>query len=86
MCCSCLQEADAKVSLLWVLGQFGNDIPEAPYLIEPMIDEFEAGRLAPSPPPPPPPLPPPPGSPPPLPPAPPPLKLVAGRNGSSCAM
>jgi len=36
-----VKEADAKVSLLWVLGQFGNDIPEAPYLIEPMIDEFE---------------------------------------------
>ncbi|EKX50381.1 Adaptor protein complex 4 subunit beta [Guillardia theta CCMP2712] len=36
-----VKEDDAKVSLLWVLGQFGNDIPEAPYLIEPMIDEWE---------------------------------------------
>ena len=28
----------AQVSLVWVLGHFAADIPEAPYLLETMID------------------------------------------------
>eukprot|EP00286_Rhodomonas_abbreviata_P030069 CAMPEP_0181301436 /NCGR_PEP_ID=MMETSP1101-20121128/7424_1 /TAXON_ID=46948 /ORGANISM="Rhodomonas abbreviata, Strain Caron Lab Isolate" /LENGTH=621 /DNA_ID=CAMNT_0023406743 /DNA_START=76 /DNA_END=1937 /DNA_ORIENTATION=- len=31
----------AKVSLVWILGQFGTDIPDAPYLLEEKIDAWE---------------------------------------------
>jgi hypothetical protein len=34
-------EPPALASLIWVLGEFGDEIPEAPYLIEPVIDSFE---------------------------------------------
>lgn len=32
-------EPEAKVAMLWMLGEYGEQIPEAPYLLEPMIDE-----------------------------------------------
>ena len=30
----------SQVALLWMLAEYGEKIPEAPYLLEPMIDEF----------------------------------------------
>jgi len=35
-----LDEPEARCSLLWVLGAFGEMMAEAPYVLEPMIDEF----------------------------------------------
>lgn len=32
--------ADAKTVLVWMLGEFGSEIIEAPYLLEPVIDEY----------------------------------------------
>ena len=29
-----------RCALLWMLGEYGQKIPESPYLIEPMIDSF----------------------------------------------
>ena len=29
-----------RCALLWMLGEYGQKIPESPYLIEPMIDGF----------------------------------------------
>jgi hypothetical protein len=31
----------AQVALVWVLGQFAGEIPEAPYLLESMIDDWQ---------------------------------------------
>jgi vesicle coat complex subunit len=33
-------EPDARTALLWILGEYGEALEEAPYLLEPMIDEF----------------------------------------------
>jgi len=33
-------EPEARVALLWIVGEFGEHIPEAPYILEPLIDEF----------------------------------------------
>lgn len=35
-----VDEPEARCSLLWMLGQYGEQIAEAPYLLEPMVDEF----------------------------------------------
>mmetsp|Transcript_26283 Transcript_26283/g.84324 ORF Transcript_26283/g.84324 Transcript_26283/m.84324 type:complete len:531 (+) Transcript_26283:852-2444(+) len=35
-----IDEPDAKVALLWMVGEYGHVIPEAPYLLEPLIDNF----------------------------------------------
>ena len=36
-----IDEPEAKSALLWMLGEYGHVIPEAPYLLEPLIDSFE---------------------------------------------
>lgn len=36
-----VEGTEAKVSLIWVLAHFANDIPDAPYLLETSIDEWE---------------------------------------------
>ena len=40
------EEPEAKVALLWMVGEFGHVIPEAPYLLEPLIDAFEEEQVA----------------------------------------
>jgi len=35
-----IDEPDAKKALLWMLAEYGHVIPEAPYLLEPLIDGF----------------------------------------------
>ena len=35
-----IDEPEAKVALLWMLGEYGQKIPESPYLLEPLIDGF----------------------------------------------
>ena len=36
-----IDEPDAKVALLWMLSEYGHVIPEAPYLIEPLIEGYD---------------------------------------------
>ena len=36
-----VDDAEAKKALLWMLSEYGHVIPEAPYLLEPLIDAFE---------------------------------------------
>lgn len=31
----------AKAAIIWVLGEFGSTVPEAPYLLEACIDGYE---------------------------------------------
>jgi len=45
-----VDDAEAKKALLWMISEYGHVIPEAPYLLEPLIDAFRSD--------PPPPLPP----------------------------
>jgi vesicle coat complex subunit len=33
-------DGDAKVAVIWLLGEFGESISEAPYVLEPLIDDF----------------------------------------------
>ena len=35
-----IDEPEAKKALLWILAEYGHVIPEAPYLLEPLIDDF----------------------------------------------
>ena len=35
-----VEEPEAKVALLWMIAEYGHVIPEAPYLLEPLIDSF----------------------------------------------
>lgn len=35
-----VEESEAKVALLWMLAEYGHVIPEAPYLLEPAIENF----------------------------------------------
>ncbi len=35
-----IDEPEAKKALLWMLAEYGHVIPEAPYLLEPLIDAF----------------------------------------------
>lgn len=30
----------AKCALLWIVGEFGAQIPEAPYLLEPLVEDY----------------------------------------------
>jgi len=39
-CMKIVTEPDGKCALLWILGQYGLLIEDAPYLLEPMIDNF----------------------------------------------
>lgn len=40
-CLRRVDDADAKASLLWMLGEYGQEIADAPYLLEPIIDNYE---------------------------------------------
>ena len=35
-----VEDPEAKCALLWMLGEYGTKVPEAPYLVEPIIDGF----------------------------------------------
>ena len=35
-----IDDAEAKKALLWMLAEYGHVIPEAPYLLEPLVDAF----------------------------------------------
>ena len=35
------EDADAKAVLVWLLGEFGEDVIESPYLLEKIIDEYD---------------------------------------------
>mmetsp|Transcript_32786 Transcript_32786/g.83214 ORF Transcript_32786/g.83214 Transcript_32786/m.83214 type:complete len:924 (-) Transcript_32786:319-3090(-) len=37
-----LAEADARAALVWIVGQFGQHIPDAPYLLEPLAEGWPA--------------------------------------------
>ncbi|CAJ1333733.1 unnamed protein product [Effrenium voratum] len=39
-CLKIVSEPDGKSALLWILGEYGLLIEDAPYLLEPMIDSF----------------------------------------------
>mmetsp|Transcript_120900 Transcript_120900/g.341896 ORF Transcript_120900/g.341896 Transcript_120900/m.341896 type:complete len:836 (-) Transcript_120900:237-2744(-) len=39
-CMKIVTEAEGKCALLWILGEYGAMIKDAPYLLEPMIDGF----------------------------------------------
>jgi len=39
-CMKIVTEAEGKCALLWILGEYGVQIEDAPYLLEPMIDGF----------------------------------------------
>lgn len=32
---------EAKVSYIWILGEFGDSVPSAPYILERFIDQFD---------------------------------------------
>lgn len=36
-----IDEVEPRVALIWMLGEFGNEITEAPYLLEPIIDRYD---------------------------------------------
>lgn len=36
-----VEEPLARAALLWSLGEFGTELPEAPYLLEPLVDGYE---------------------------------------------
>eukprot|EP00928_Gymnodinium_smaydae_P079144 TRINITY_DN6314_c0_g2_i1.p1 TRINITY_DN6314_c0_g2~~TRINITY_DN6314_c0_g2_i1.p1 ORF type:complete len:874 (-),score=199.29 TRINITY_DN6314_c0_g2_i1:189-2534(-) len=39
-CIRIVTEPEGKCAVLWILGEYGNEIEDAPYLLEPMIDGF----------------------------------------------
>ena len=36
-----IDDMEAKKALLWMIAEYGHVIPEAPYLLEPLIDAFQ---------------------------------------------
>lgn len=40
-CLKQIDEVEPRVALIWMLGEFGNEITEAPYLLEPIIDRYD---------------------------------------------
>eukprot|EP00163_Fabomonas_tropica_P026258 TRINITY_DN4741_c1_g2_i1.p1 TRINITY_DN4741_c1_g2~~TRINITY_DN4741_c1_g2_i1.p1 ORF type:complete len:735 (+),score=210.81 TRINITY_DN4741_c1_g2_i1:45-2207(+) len=40
-CLSTIDEAEAKVAMVWMLGEYAEHLDEAPYMLEPFIDNFE---------------------------------------------
>ena len=36
-----VEDPAAKAAIIWVLGEFGSTVPEAPYLLETCIDSYE---------------------------------------------
>jgi len=39
-CVSLVTEQEGRCSILWILGEYGHHIENAPYLVEPMVDNF----------------------------------------------
>eukprot|EP00697_Spironema_sp_BW2_P005957 gnl/Spiro4/18304_TR9789_c0_g1_i2.p1 gnl/Spiro4/18304_TR9789_c0_g1~~gnl/Spiro4/18304_TR9789_c0_g1_i2.p1 ORF type:complete len:804 (+),score=273.56 gnl/Spiro4/18304_TR9789_c0_g1_i2:34-2412(+) len=39
-CLRTLDNPDAKVAIIWMLGEYGQAIDDAPYILEPLIDNF----------------------------------------------
>merc|ERR1711871_1394470 len=40
-CLATLEEADARVAVLWMLGEYAEQIEESPYVLEPLIDGWD---------------------------------------------
>jgi AP-4 complex subunit beta-1 len=40
-CLKRVDDSEAKASLIWMLGEYGKEVMESPYLIETMIDNYE---------------------------------------------
>jgi len=40
-CLATLEEADARVAVLWMLGEYGHVLEEGPYVLEPLIDSWD---------------------------------------------
>lgn len=40
-CFKRIEDNDARAALVWVLGEYGQEITEAPYMLEPLIDNYE---------------------------------------------
>jgi len=40
-CLRKVEDPDARAALVWILGEFGSEIVEAPYLLEPIIDNYQ---------------------------------------------
>ena len=36
-----VEDADARAALIWILGEHGEDIIESPYMLEPIIDNYD---------------------------------------------
>ena len=36
-----VEEAEAKAAALWMIGEYGEEIMEAPYMVEPLIDAYD---------------------------------------------
>jgi hypothetical protein len=35
-----ISEPEARAALVWILGQFGHEVPAAPYLLEPLAEAY----------------------------------------------
>lgn len=40
-CVSLVTEQDGRCSILWILGEYGHHIEDAPYLLEPLVEKFK---------------------------------------------
>ncbi len=40
-CVELITEPSGRAALIWILGEYGENIPDTPYLLEPMVDNFE---------------------------------------------
>jgi AP-4 complex subunit beta-1 len=41
-----VEDADARAALIWILGEHGEHVIEAPYMLEPIIDNYEEEQSA----------------------------------------
>ncbi|KAJ9512707.1 hypothetical protein QJQ45_019004, partial [Haematococcus lacustris] len=41
-----VSEPEAKAALIWIIGQFGQHIQDAPYLLEPLVEGFSSEEVA----------------------------------------
>ena len=40
-CLRRIEDSDARAAVVWMIGEFGEDIIEAPYMLEPIIDAYD---------------------------------------------
>lgn len=40
-CFKRVDDSEARCSLIWILGEYGHEVIEAPYILEPLIDNYE---------------------------------------------